>query len=295
MLIINGVPIKDTYAEAFDFLGTRVIVTADTMDWAMEAAREAVGMGTSIIGCGGEAGIEGEVKDTPDGRPGVSILIFALDKEKLHDQLFGRVGMCVLTCATTSAFNGLKSENKVETGEMLRYFGDGYEYSEEKNGATYWHVPMMDGEFIIEGTYGVAEGIGGGNFIILGKDRKACLEAAVKAVEAAGKVPGVLLPFPKGVVRSGSKIGGVNYDFLPASSNQRLCPTVRDKVEDTLVPPGVTCVYEIVINGLNMESVKEAMKLGIRAACIPGIVEITAGNYGDKLGKHHIRLYDVLK
>jgi formylmethanofuran--tetrahydromethanopterin N-formyltransferase len=294
-MIINGVPIKDTYAEAFDFFGTRVIVTADTLDWAMAAAREAVGMGTSIIGCGGEAGIEGEAKDTPDGRPGVSILIFALDKEKLHDQLFGRVGMCVLTCATTSAFNGLKSDDKVETGEMLRYFGDGYEYSEKQNGVTYWNVPMMDGEFTIEGAYGVADGIGGGNFIIMGKDKKACLNAAEKAVEAARKVPGVLLPFPRGVVRSGSKVGGANYDFLPASTNHRLCPTIRDKVEDTEVPSGVTCVYEIVINGLDMESVKEAMKLGIEAACIPGIAEITAGNYEGKLGNHHIHLHDILK
>lgn len=294
-MIINGVPVKDTYAEAFDFVGTRVIVTADTLDWAREAAREAVGMGTSIIGCGGEAGIEGEVKNTPDGRPGVAILVFAPDKEKLHDQLFGRIGMCVLTCATTSAFNGLDSEDMVETGEMLRCFGDGHEYSESKNGATYWHVPMMDGEFIIEGTYGVAQGIGGGNFIIFGQDRKACLEAALRAVEAAKKVAGVLLPFPHGVVRSGSKVGGKNYDFVPASTNERLCPTIRDKVEDTLVPPGVTCVYEIVINALDLESMKEAMKLGIKAACAPGIVEITAGNYGGKLGKHKIHLHEVLK
>lgn len=294
-MVINGVTITDTYAEAFDFVGTRVIITAATLDWAREAAREAVGMGTSIIGCGGEAGIEGDVKKTPDGRPGVAILIFALDKEKLHDQLFGRIGMCVLTCATTSAFNGLESEEMVETGEMLRYFGDGYEYSESKNGSTYWHVPMMDGEFVVEGSYGVANGIGGGNLIIFGQERKACLDAALRAVEAAKQVPGILLPFPNGVVRSGSKVGGSNYDFLPASTNEKLCPTIRDKVKDTLVPDGVTCVYEIVINGLDLESVKKAMKLGINAACIPGIAAITAGNYGGELGKHKIHLHDVLK
>lgn len=294
-VIINQVPIRDTYAEAFDFLATRVIITADTLEWAMEAARAAVGFGASIIGCGAECGIEGEVKDTPDGRPGVSILVFARTPEDLDGQLQGRVGMCVLTCPTTAAFNGLTSEKTVATGGFLRYFGDSYEYAEEKDGRRLWHVPMMDGEFIMEEIFGYVSGIGGGNFIIMGRDRTSTLAVAAAAAAEMRKVPNVILPFPGGVVRSGSRVGGANYDFLPAATNALFCPTLRPKVDKSLVAERATCVYEMIVDGLDMDSVKEAMKVGIKAACREGIVEITAGNYGDKLGKHRIRLYDVIK
>lgn len=294
-MILNRVPIKDTYAEAFDFLASRVIITADTLEWAMEAARAAVGFGASIIGCGAECGIEGEVKDTPDGRPGVSILVFARTPEDLDGQLQGRVGMCVLTCPTTAAFSGLASGKTVATGGFLRHFGDSYEYVEEKDGRRLWHVPMMDGEFILEETFGYVSGIGGGNFIIMGRDRASALAAATAAAAEMRKVPGVILPFPGGVVRSGSRIGGANYDFLPAATNALFCPTLRPKVGDSLVPEGATCVYEMIVDGLNMDSVREAMKVGLKAACRDGVVQITAGNYGDKLGKHHIGLYEVLK
>lgn len=294
-MILNRVPIKDTYAEAFDFLASRVIITADTLEWAMEAARAAVGFGASIIGCGAECGIEGEVKDTPDGRPGVSILVFARTPEDLDGQLQGRVGMCVLTCPTTAAFSGLASDKTVATGGFLRHFGDSYEYVEEKDGRRLWHVPMMDGEFILEETFGYVSGIGGGNFIIMGRDRASALAAATAAAAEMRKVPGVILPFPGGVVRSGSRIGGANYDFLPAATNALFCPTLRPKVGGSLVPEGAMCVYEMIVDGLNMDSVREAMKVGLKAACRDGVVQITAGNYGDKLGKHHIGLYEVLK
>ena len=293
-MIINQVPIKDTYAEAFDFLATRVIITADTLEWAMEAARAAVGFGASIIGCGAECGIEGEVKDTPDGRPGVSILVFARTPEDLDGQLQGRVGMCVLTCPTTAAFNGLTSEKTVATGGFLRHFGDSYEYVEEKDGRRLWHVPMMDGEFIMEEIFGYVSGIGGGNFIIMGRDRTSTLAVAAAAAAEMRKVPNVILPFPGGSC-------GPEAEWAEPTMTFCRRPLTRCSVRHSaprsigLVAEGATCVYEMIVDGLDMDSVKEAMKVGIKAACREGIVEITAGNYGDKLGKHRIRLYDVIK
>ncbi|NPV76288.1 MAG: formylmethanofuran--tetrahydromethanopterin N-formyltransferase [Anaerolineae bacterium] len=293
MLTINGVEIEDTYAEAFTMWGARIIITAKNLKWAMEAATRMTGFATSVIGCKCEAGIEGEIDDTPDGRPGTSVLLFARSKEDLAQRLVERVGQCVMTCTTTACFNGLDSVEQVPVGGQLRYFGDGFQMSKLIQNRRFWRIPTMDGEFLVEDKFGVQPAVAGGNILILGEDQDVTLQAAEQAVEAMRKVRGVILPFPGGIARSGSKVGS-KYKFLMASTNDAFCPTLRGVV-DSAVPEGVNCVLEIVIVGLEIEDVEQATRVGTLAACLPGIRRITSGNYGGKLGQYKIYLHQVMK
>lgn len=292
-LYINGVEIEDTFAEAFKMWGTRVIITARNRKWALEAATKMTGFATSVIGCKCEAGIEGEVGDTPDGRPGFSVLLFTPSKDDLPKRLMERIGQCVMTCPTTACFNGLTAPDQMPIGGQLRYFGDGYQISKVWNGRRFWRIPVMEGEFLIEEKFGMQRSVGGGNFLILGEDPDVTLEAAERAVEAMQRVRGVVMPFPGGIVRSGSKTRS-KYKFLIASTNDAFCPTLRGLVESAL-PEGVNSVLEIVIDGLDLAAVEEATRVGVRAACIPGIRRISAGNYGGTLGQFQIHLHKVLR
>lgn len=291
---INGVEIEDTFAEAFKMWGARLILTAANQRWALTAAQVATGFATSVIACGCEAGIETvtPADETPDGRPGVSILVFTMGRKGLEDQLMRRVGQCVMTCPTTACFNGLESEEMLKIGGTLRYFGDGFQISKLLEGRRLWRIPVMEGEFLVEESFGVKKAIGGGNFLILGQSPEVTLEAAERAVEAMEKVKGVVMPFPGGVVRSGSKTTS-KYKFLRASTNTAYCPTIRRQTESAL-PKEVNSVLEIVIDGLDEGAVREATRVGILAACIPGIVRISAGNYGGTLGQYQIHLHEVL-
>ncbi len=292
---IGSTEIIDTFAEAFKMFGARLIITGETPEWAMAAARAATGFATSVIGCKCEAGIEREIpaSETPDVRPGVSVLLFATSAESVGKRLVERVGQCVMTCPTTACYNGLESENKVVVGGALRFFGDGYQIRKKVNGRRLWRVPVMDGEFVVDDSFGVQEAVGGGNILVLGKAPADALRAVTAAVAAMREVPGVILPFPDGVVRSGSKPGS-QYKALFASTNDAYCPTLRGFAPNTEIPDGVTCVLEIVIDGLDVASVEEAMRRGLKAAAGEGIVRITAGNYGGNLGQFKIGLYDLL-
>ena len=297
MLTLNSVPVEDTFAEAFPMSAARAIVTAETIAWARTAATAATGYAASVIGCDAEAGVERELTadETPDGRPGVALLFFAFNRDALQKAVVNRVAQCVLTCATTACFNGLDGEpgKSIKVGGQLRYFGDGWQISKLLDGKRYWRVPTMDGEFLCEETFGTVKGVGGGNFLILGETQAKALAAAEAAVAEMRKVPGVILPFPGGVVRSGSKVGS-KYKALRASTNDAYCPTLRGAVNSAL-PDGVNAVYEIVIDGLDLAAVETAMRVGIRAACRPGVLRITAGNYGGKLGPHHFHLHKLLQ
>lgn len=291
---INGVEIENTFAEAFSIYGSRMLITALNNRWALEAARVATGFATSVIGCGCEAGIEEEVdyQETPDGRPGVNSLFFAVSKAEIVKQLTARIGQCIMTAPTSACYNNLLVEERVVVGGKLRYFGDGFQSSKLLDQRRLWRIPVMEGEFLVEDTFGVQKAVGGGNFLILGETLEATLEAAERAVAAIKKIKDVVMPFPGGIVRSGSKVGS-RYKFLTASTNTSFCPTIRSRVESE-IPEGVNCVLEIVIDGLNLSAVKSAIKVGILAACIPGIKKITAGNYGGALGKYHIHLLEVM-
>ena len=298
MLTLNSVPVEDTFAEAFPMSAARAIVTAETIAWARTAATAATGYAASVIGCDAEAGVERELTadETPDGRPGVALLFFAFNRDALQKAVVNRVAQCVLTCATTACFNGLDGEpgKSIKVGGQLRYFGDGWQISKLLDGKRYWRVPTMDGEFLCEETFGTVKGVGGGNFLILGETQAKALGAAEAAVAEMRKVPGVILPFPGGVVRSGSKVGS-KYKALRASTNDAYCPTLRGAVNSAL-PDGVNAVYEIVIDGLDLAAVEKATWEGMLAATrCPGVKQITAGNYGGKLGPHHIRLAKLLE
>lgn len=296
---INGVHIDDTFAEAFNMRGTRVIITAQNLKWAYNAAHAITGFATSVIGCGVEAGVECELspKETPDARPGVSILMFAMGSAVLMKQLETRVGQCILTCPTAAAFSGIEGNDRINLGKNLRFFGDGFQTSKQFGGKRYWRIPVMDGEFICEETTGMVRAIGGGNFLILAESQPQALAAAEAAIEAMRKIPNVIMPFPGGVVRSGSKVGS-KYKALFASTNDAFCPTLKG-ITKTELSPEIESVMEIVIDGLTEADIRKVTHIGIAAACElgakNGIKRISAGNYGGKLGQFQFHLHDVMK
>jgi formylmethanofuran--tetrahydromethanopterin N-formyltransferase len=293
---IRDVLIEDTFAEAFTMRAARVVITARTARWAREAALKLTGFATSVIGCKCEAGIEREVgpEETPDGRPGVHVLLMTMGKEDLPARLVERIGQTVLTCPTTACYDGLPQvPDRIPVGSVLRHFGDGFQASKVIAGERYWRIPVMEGEFLVQEKFGMQKAVGGGNFLILAESAEAALEAAEAAVEAMSGRPGIILPFPGGIVRSGSKVGSRRSKKMIASTNDAFCPTLRS-VTETALPDQVNSVLEIVINGLDAAAVEGAMRVGMLAACRPHVRAITAGNYGGKLGPHHFHLRKIL-
>jgi len=294
---IRGVFIEDTFAEGFGMAAARVVITAASAKWSRAAASKLTGFATSIIACKCEAAIERELvpEETPDGRPGVSVLMFAMNAEGVKRRLVERIGATVLTCPTTSCFDGLPdATDRVLVGRALAAFGDKFQSSEVVGGQRYWRVPVMEGEFLLQESVGVQrKAVGGGNFLILGEDAPSALAAAEAAVEAIDGMPGIILPFPGGVVRSGSKVGSRGYKSMVASTNDAYCPTLRLSTGSALVE-GVNAVLEIVIDGLDADAISRAMRVGIEAACRPGVRIIAAGNYGGNLGPFRFPLRQIM-
>jgi len=295
---MSEVRIDDTFAEAFDMLGTALIVTAESAHWARQAAVSATGFATSIIACGVEAGIDCTLspEETPDGRPGVRILMFAGSPAELQKQVTNRVGQCILTSPGSACYSGLDGAKRLKLGDGLRYFGDGFQISKKLAGRHFWRMPVMDGEFVCEGTTGLTEGaVGGGNLIFMATSAAGALQAAEAAAQAIAGVPEAIAPFPGGIVRSGSKVGS-KYKGLVASTNHAYCPTLRGAV-DSALDADTHCVLEIVIDGLTPESVAAAMRASLAAAVAlgpeRGAARIGAGNYGGKLGRHHFHLREL--
>ena len=301
---INGIAIIDSFAEAFDMAATRIVITADSPQWAKIAGETMTGFATSVIACGVEAAIETHLQpsETPDGRHGVSVLLFGFARDLLVEPVQNRISQCILTCPGTAAFAGIAADgvkgSEISLGRNLRYFGDGYQTAKRIGGRRFWRIPVMDGEFLIEDMVGHCTAIGGGNFLVVGSERASTLAAAERAIVAMKKISGVIMPFPGGIVRSGSKVGS-KYASLRASTNQDYCPTLKGIVA-TQLPIAAQAVYEVVIDGLSFAAISEAMRVGILAACNQGgkspeaILQITAGNYGGNLGRHHFHLKQVL-
>ena len=293
---IRGVFIEDTFAEAFTMRVARIIITGRTLRWAREAALKLTGFATSVIGCKVEAGIERELpeSESPDGRPGISVLLMTMSKDDMPKRLIERIGQTVLTCPTTACYDGLpQAPDRVGVGSALRFFGDGFQASKVIGGERFWRIPVMEGEFLVQEKFGMQKGVGGGNFLILARSAEAALEAAEAGAAAMSSRPGVILPFPGGVVRSGSQVGSRRLKSMIASTNDAFCPTLR-AVTTSSLPPEVNSVLEIVINGIDAEAIGAAMRAGIDAACRNGVVAITAGNYGGKLGPHHFHLRKIM-
>jgi formylmethanofuran--tetrahydromethanopterin N-formyltransferase len=291
----NGVVIDDTFAEAFGMRAASIIITADSPRWARQAAVTMTGYATSVIGCGCEAAIDRELPShqTPDGRPGVRVLVFAMSVTDLQTQLRNRVGQCVLTSPGSACYGDLEGDERLKLGDSLRYFGDGWQIAKRFGAKRYWRIPVMDGEFVCEATVALTrEAVGGGNLLILGVSATNTLAAAEAAVEAIAAVPDAIMPFPGGIVRSGSKIGA-KYKNMRASTNDAFCPTLKGVV-GTALDPEVASVLEIVIDGLTSDAVAAAMRAGLRAIVelgpAKGAIRISAGNYGGKLGPHHYHL-----
>jgi len=291
--------VVDTFAEMFPMWAGRILITADNEKWALTATRTATGFAASIIMSPAEAGIEGVVPPdkTPDGRVGALIQIYHMTRRELKAQMGLRLGQCVMTCPTTAAFDALpKAKRRLKVGRSLRLFGDGFQKRDVVEGRKVWRIPVMEGEFTVEDSFGVVKAVAGGNFLILAESQKAGLEASEAAVNAISQsARGVILPFPGGICRSGSKSGSMKYK-LKASTNHPFCPKLKKIVPDSQVPENVNSVYEIVINGLNSKVVEKAMAEGIKATVkTPGVVKISAGNYGGKLGPFRAYLKEVLQ
>lgn len=298
-LIRDGVRVDDSFAEAFDMRGTALLLTAPTPRWAAIAAASMSGFATSIIACGVEAAVDAEIapEATPDGRPGVRVLLFAGSTGELQRQLTARVGQCVLTSPGSACYAALAGEEPLKLGDGLRYFGDGWQISKRLGERRFWRIPVMDGEFVIEGTTGLTKkAVGGGNLLLLGRSAEATLRAAEVVAEAVLATPGAIAPFPGGIVRAGSKVGS-KYKALPASTNGAYCPTLRGAVP-TALDPDTESVLEVVIDGETNEAVAAAMRAGLAAvfALGPerGAYRVSAGNYGGKLGRHHYHLRDLV-
>lgn len=299
---LNGVEIVDTFAEAFSMRAARVTITAYDEYWANQSAVAATGFATSVIGCGVEAGMEGPSACTPDGRAGVDCLFFASSKDGLENAVSTRIGQAVITCPTTACYSGGMPElpadfdgfSRFGVGSKLRFFGDGYQASKVIGDKRYWRIPIMGGEFLIEEEFTMAKAVGGGNFLILAESIESVLKACEAAVKKMRELRGIILPFPGGVVGSGSKVGSA-YKFLSASTNTGYCPTISGRVGTSELTQNTNAVLEIVIDGLTDQLVAEAMKVGIlEAVKVPGVQRITAGNYGGKLGKYHFYLHKIL-
>ncbi len=273
----------------------RLVITAYDEHWLGAAIGEFTGYSASVIACDCEAGQEQRIfsEMTPDGRVGASVLVFAFSNDALAKAVQNRVGQCLMTCATTAVFDGLPgSETHFPLGKQIRYFGDGYQKSKLINGRRYWRIPVMDGEFLVEERMGAAKGIAGGNIIVQAESQVAALDATRRAVDAIADLADVITPFPGGVARSGSKVGS-RYKALKASTSDGFCPSLRGRVE-TRLADNVNCALEIVIDGCTDEAIRQAMSTAIRSAAGDGVVAISAGNYGGKLGKHHFSLRELI-
>lgn len=294
----NTCQIVDTFAEMFPMWVGRVLITAANERWALTGASVATGFASSIIMSPAEAGIEGLVspEKTPDKRVGVLAQFYHRTRPDLKAQMILRIGQCIMTCPTTAAYDALPNAKRhLKVGRSIRLFGDGYQRRDTVDDRTIWRIPVMEGEFIVEDTFGAAKAIAGGNILIMAQNRETGLKAAEQATNAIhSKAESVITPFPGGICRSGSKAGSQKYK-LAASTFHQYCPRLRKLVPDSKVPEGVHCIYEIVINGLNLEAVKKAMGLGIKAAAqVQGVAVISAGNYGGKLGPYQAHLKEVL-
>jgi len=297
-MIINGIKIENTFAEAFPMKAVRLIITADSKYWLKQAVNNMTGFATSVIACGCEAGIEKEIRssETPDGRSGIAVLLFAMDSKGLAKQVLRRVGQCILTSPTTACFSGLESDEKIDLGNAIRYFGDGFQVSKKINDKKIWRIPVMEGEFVFEDKTSITNGIGGGNILIIGDSNQEVLKSAEAAVKEMRKVNNIILPFPGGIVRSGSKVGS-KYKSLIASTNDAYCPTLKG-ITKTKLSKSNESVLEIVIDGTNEKDISLAMKKGINIICKKfnkGIKSISAGNYGGKLGPYHFHLRNIMK
>jgi len=295
-LEFKGIEIEDTYSEAFDGLFSRILITAGNDKLLRKAAFGSTALPSTVLG-ESEGGIEKWLneEETPDGRKGAIVQIWANYRRgisKLEYELAKRIRQGILVVPTTRVFNALESEERIDIMNRVGHCGDGYESVEEKFGREIINIPIMMGGFIIERHLGYAKGVMGGTVWFFCETLDAALEAGDKAVDAVSGVDDAITPFD--VCSAGSKVE-TKYPEIGPTTNHPYCPTLKGKIPDSKVPDGVVSIPEIVINGTTIDVVKEAMRVAIQSAVgVEGVVKISAGNYGGKLGKHKIWLRDLV-
>ncbi len=296
--------IDDTYAEAFRSIYVEFLVTARDPQWVLHAVNAATGNGSSTILCDCEAGVDRFVGPgcdnsfvTPDGRPGAIVQLhvprFRKDRvEALEKAALIRISQNVLTCPTATCFNLIDSVDYYRMGRNIAFFGDGFQKKIERFGRTMWWIPTLGGEFILDERLGYAEGLMGGNLWFFGENENAALAAAEAGVAAVRTCPGVIMPFPGGIAGSGSKAGS-KYEFMFASTYEKFCPLLVDNPKaNSQLPENVRSVMEIIINGRDLDAIVRATQAVIAASVnTPGLLRISAGNYGGRLGKSFVYLH----
>ncbi len=296
--------IDDTYAEAFRSIYVEFLVTARDPRWVAHAVNAVTGNASSTILCDCEAGVDrfvgpggDELYVTPDGRPGAIVQLhvprFRKDRvEALEKAALVRISQNVLTCPTAACFNLIDSESYFRLGKKIAYFGDGFQKRIERYGRRMWWIPTLGGEFVLDRRLGYADGLMGGNLWFFGETDEAALMAAEAGVAAVGTCPGVIMPFPGGVAGSGSKAGS-KYKFMFASTYENFCPQlVEDPRANSRLPKNVRSVMEIIINGRDLNAIVDATQAAIAATVnTPGLLRISAGNYGGRLGKSFVYLH----
>ena len=303
MSVAHRAEVEDTYAEGFRSIYAEFLITARDRKWLDRALREATGNASSTILCDCEAGLDryvgpggDESFETPDGRPGAIVQIhvprFRKDRvEALERSLLVRISQNVLTCPTARCFNLLDTNPYYKLGRKVSFFGDGHQKREERFGRKVWVIPTMGGEFVLDRRFGFSDGVMGGNLWFMAETEEAAIEAAERGAEAVNSAPGAIMTFPGGVAASASKAGS-RYSFLIASTYAEYCPTLREDANvETRLPDNVQSVMEIVINGRSLEAISDATQAAIAASVdTPGLVRVTAGNYGGRLGKSFVWL-----
>jgi len=296
--------IDDTYAEAFRSIYAEFLITARDRTWLDHTVASATGNGSSSILCDCEAGMDRYVGPggdesfaTPDDRPGAIVQLhvprFRKDRVRaLERALLVRISQNVLTCPTAACFNLLDTDPYYQLGRKVAYFGDGYQCRDERYGRKVWTIPILGGEFVIDRRFGFSDGLMGGNIWYFGESVDSALLAAERGVEVVKQIPGVIAPFPGGIAGSGSKAGS-KYSFMIASTFHNFCPTLRERLGDqSRLPEGVNSVMEIIMNGRDLPTIIEATQTAIEASRdTPGLLRISAGNYGGRLGKSFIYLH----
>jgi formylmethanofuran--tetrahydromethanopterin N-formyltransferase len=296
--------IDDTYAEAFRSIYVEFLITARNRQWVAHAANAATGNASSTILCDCEAGVDRFVGPggdesfvTPDGRPGAIVQLhvprFRKDRvEALEHAALVRISQNVVTCPTAACFNAIESSDLFPIGKKISYFGDGFQKRIERFGRSVWWIPTLGGEFIIDEQFGYQDGLMGGNLWFFGETEDAALAAAEASVAAVRNCPGVIMPFPGGIAGSGSKAGS-KYKFMIASTYEKFCPMLVDNPKaNSQLPKGVGSVMEIIINGRDLQAIISATQAAIAASVnTPGLLRISAGNYGGRLGKSFVYLH----
>jgi formylmethanofuran--tetrahydromethanopterin N-formyltransferase len=295
--------VEDTYAEGFRSLFAEFLITARDRKWLDHAVRESTGNASSTILCDCEAGLDryvgpggDESVKTPDGRPGAVVQIhvprFRKDRvAALEKSLLVRISQNVLPCPTARCFNLIDSDPYYKLGRKVAFFGDGFQKRETRFDHKVWTIPTMGGDFVLDRRFGYLDGVMGGNLWFMGESEESAIAATERGVEAVNATPGAVMTFPGGIAASASRAGS-RYSFLIASTYAEYCPTLRNEPGlETRLPDNVNSIMEIVINGRSLQTISDATQAAIAASVdSPGLVRITAGNYGGRLGKSFVWL-----